>query len=248
MKIKTVTCPDCGAEQAILRNEDGTMNCAFCGKEIENLPEPDENEGLYYTDKPEEEAEQRIAPEGEPVKAVFILSADEVESALLTAGKLKKRKLIPIIEAVAFALLGIASLFTVIFGILGIGKFTRPGVSEWIFTVLMFVMIPVVFVLPNKAKKNIVKNSTSGNELTVTVYENVADVVVEKSGEKGWQLPLDGSYTYRYENALTVLSLKNGQILVIPDRAVNENEVETLHARLLPKEEEKAGDAEKPEV
>ena len=32
MAIKTVKCEGCGAEQAIMRNEDGTMNCVFCGE------------------------------------------------------------------------------------------------------------------------------------------------------------------------------------------------------------------------
>ena len=47
MAIKTVKCPQCEAEQAIVRGEDDTMQCAFCGAEI-SLPEYQEGEEMDY--------------------------------------------------------------------------------------------------------------------------------------------------------------------------------------------------------
>ena len=49
--------------------------------------------------------------------------------------------------------------------------------------------------------------------------------------DEGWQLELNGDYGINYENRQIVLSLKTGQILVIPDRAVREDQLEKLHGR-----------------
>ncbi len=237
MKVKTIICPECNAEQAIIRDSENKMKCAFCGTVIDNLPEYDESENLDIASQVEEPL--KIEPQGEPIKASFVLNEQEVYNALTTAGKLKKRKAIPIIEAVVFGLLGLSSLTVNIMGIFGTLGFSKGGFSEWLFMIFMFAMIPIVFLLPEKAKKTIVKNATTGNKLCVTVYENVANIEVEGSKDEGWQLLLNGEYTIKYENDLSVLNLPTGQILVIPDRAVNEQELYEFHSRITPKTEEK---------
>ena len=69
---------------------------------------------------------------GEEIDLSFVLSEEEVGNALETSGKLKKRKIIPFIEAARFGLLGIFSLLSIIFsyaGLFGMGK-TKPNFSH----------------------------------------------------------------------------------------------------------------------
>ena len=233
MAIKTVKCPKCDSETAVIKDENGKVFCPFCGEEIVDIPEIKEGEQFEYSDVPAEKDTKKIEPVGEEIDLSFVLSEEEVGNALETSGKLKKRKIIPFIEAALFGLLGIFSLLSIIFsyaGLLGMGK-TKPNFSHYLVTVICFCMVPAVFTLPERQKKKYIRSATSGNQVNLKVYENLLEVCVLGNEEDAWQLELDGDYGINYEYNQTVLSLKNGQILVIPDRAVKEEQLETLHKR-----------------
>ena len=108
---------------------------------------------------------------------------------------------------------------------------TKPNFSHYLVTVICFCMVPAVFTLPERQKKKYIRSATSGNQVNLKVYENLLEVCVLGNEEDAWQLELDGDYGINYECNQTVLSLKTGQILVIPDRAVKEEQLETLHKR-----------------
>ena len=233
MAIKTVKCPKCDSETAVIKDENGKVFCPFCGEEIVDIPEIKEGEQFEYSDVPADKDTKKIEPVGEEIDLSFVLSEEEVGNALETSGKLKKRKIIPFIEAALFGLLGIFSLLSIIFsyaGLFGMGK-TKPNFSHYLVTVICFCMVPAVFTLPERQKKKYIRSATSGNQVNLKVYENLLEVCVLGNEEDAWQLELDGDYGINYEYNQTVLSLKNGQILVIPDRAVKEEQLETLHKR-----------------
>lgn len=226
MAVKSVICSKCGAEQAIKRNEDGTMNCMFCGEPIENLPEYDENEELVY---PEDKVTAQ-EPLGEAIKTDFILSSEEVEEALLSSGRLKKRKVIPIIETVILSIIFFMMCVVIICQIfdLGLWGFDKGQLQpvEFLFVILVGLFIPAVWVLPQVSKKKYIKNSTSGLEVRVNFYENLAEVVTS-DGKESWQLIYNGEYELTETENLILVLLKNHQILVVPKRSfANDGEYE----------------------
>lgn len=236
MAIKTVTCQKCGAEQAILRDEDGNMNCLFCGAPMD-LPayEPGEEPDASY-EQPEEP--EKLTPEGEPIPAVFVLSEEEVGTAFAATGKVKERKYILWIETVILAGFGTAILVMNILGLLNKAGMKPPEVATWLYVVLCYGMLPVIWIMPRRTKRKMIRNATSGNQLTVTIYENLMEIHIEGRDPKDdWQQPFDGSYGYRHEQGLFLLSLKSGQILVIPERSLTPEQVETVARRLEPKPE-----------
>ena len=265
MAIKTVTCKACGAEQAIFRDENGEMKCAFCGEPIE-LPPYEEGEELdaqYSPDAPEEKP--ALTPVGEPIEAVFVLSEEEVGASFTAAGKVKERKYLLWIETVILLALGIVFLVFNIKGLKAAGSGTagataittavdtvkavtatglqKPGISEWLFVVLCFGLLPVVWLMPKRTRKKIIKNATSGNQLTITVYENLLNIHVEGHDPKDdWQQPFDGSYRLIRAEGLMILDLADGRILVIPERSLPEDGIETVAARLAVKPEAEASE------
>ena len=96
MAIKTVKCPKCDSETAVIKNDEGKVLCPFCGEEITDVPEVGEGEQFEYSDTPNDEQEnKKIVPFGEEIDVSFVLSEIEVGNALESSGKLKKRKIIP---------------------------------------------------------------------------------------------------------------------------------------------------------
>jgi hypothetical protein len=234
MAIKTVTCAACGAEQAILRDEDGKMKCVFCGEPIDLPEEQQEGEGLDYSyDIPEEETQEKLEPVGEKIDAVFVLNEQEVGTAFTVSGKLKERKFILYIELALLALIGTGTLVMAILGLLGKEGIQKPELVTWLYVVLCYGMIPVVLTMPKRTKKKIIRNATSGNQLTVSIYENLLNIHIDGREEKDdWQQPFDGSFGLIHEQGLFVLTLQNGQILVIPERSLTQEQVEIVKDRL----------------
>ena len=246
MAIKTVKCPKCDSETAVIKNDEGKVLCPFCGEEITDIPEIGEGEQFEYSDTPEkQEKTKKIEPAGEQIDVDFVLSEIEVGNALETSGKLKKRKIIPYIEAGLFGLLGLFTLLSIIFsyaGLFGMGE-SKPALSHYLVTVVCFCMVPAVFTLPERQKKKYIRAATSGNEVCLKIFDNVLEVCVQGNEDEGWQLELNGDYGINYEKEQIVLNLKNGQILVIPDRAVREDQLEKLHSRFGVKKAEEAEEA-----
>lgn len=234
MAIKTVKCPKCDSETAVIKTTRERCFAPFAGEEITDVPEVGEGEQFEYSDTPnDEQKNKKIVPFGEEIDVSFVLSEIEVGNALETSGKLKKRKIIPYIEAVLFGLLGLFSLLSIIFsyaGLLGMGK-NKPQLSHYLVTVVCFCMVPAVFTLPDRQKKKYIRAATTGNEVNLKIFDNVLEVCVLGNEDEGWQLELNGDYGINYEKEQIVLSLKTGQILVIPDRAVREDQLEKLHGR-----------------
>ena len=234
MAIKTVKCPKCDSETAVIKDEQGKVFCPFCGEEIVDLPEIGKGEQFEYSDDPKTEEKTKIQPVGEEIDVCFVLSETEVGNALETSGKLKKRKIIPYIEAGLFGLLGLFTLLSIIFsyaGLFGMGE-NKPTPTHYIVTVLCFCMVPAVFTLPERQKRKYIRSATSGNQVNLKIYENVLEVCVLDNEAEAWQLEFNGDFGVTHEYDQTVISLKNGQILVIPDRAVREDQLCELFRRL----------------
>lgn len=238
MAVKTVICPQCKAEQAILREEESNiMKCAFCEAEME-LPEYEEGEEFDYSYEEETEAE-KLEPQGEKIEAVFVLNEEEVGNAFDVSGKVKERKYIIYIELALLAFFGLSILVMNVLGLMGKGGIQRPTTTNWLYVVLCFGMIPVVAILPKRTKQKIIRKSTSGNQLEISIYENLFEVHIAGRDEKDdWQQPFDGSYGVIHDRNLFVLTLSNGQILAIPERALTEEQVEIVEQRLLTNLEE----------
>ena len=263
MAVKTVTCKACGAEQAILRDENGEMKCVFCGAPME-LPEYEEGESLdaQYDDQ-NKDKKPLLTPEGEPIDAVFVLNEEEVGTAFTAAGKVKERKYILWIETVILLALGIVFLVFNIKGLMAAGgsgagqsaittatnavkavtasDIKTPGLSEWLFVAICFGMLPVIWLLPKRTRKKIIKNATSGNQLTITVYENLLNIHVDgRQADDDWQQPFDGSFKVIREAGLFILDLADGRILVIPERSLTEEQIPVVASRLETKPEKDA--------
>ena len=238
MAIKTVKCDACGAEQAILRDEEGKMNCVFCGEPIQ-LPDYEAGEEMDYTYEEETKDETpAILPQGEKIDAVFVLNEEEVGNAFTIAGKLKERRWLLYVETAVLILLGSGILVMNILGALGKAGVQPPNLIMWVYVVLCYGMLPVIWVLPKRTKKKIIKNATSGNQLTLSIYENLINIHIEgREPKDDWQQPFDGSFGVLCEQGLFVLTLQNGQILVIPQRSLTEEQVEIVKARLATKPE-----------
>lgn len=237
MATKTVICPECGAEQAIMREEDGTMKCVFCETPID-LPEYEEGEGLAYCYDEQPETQPTLDPVGEAIVATFVLSEAEVGRALTLAGKLKERKWILYVETALLIVMGLFMLVSSVLGLMKIGGFKPPQIINWFYVVLCFGMLPVIWLSPKKTKQKIIKNATSGNQLTLSVYENLINIHIEgRETSDDWQQPFDGSYGLLYDGELFILTLQSGQILVLPQRSLKEEEIETVKARLATKPE-----------
>ena len=238
MAIKTVKCPDCGAEQAIMRDEEGKMNCVFCGTAID-LPEYEAGEEMDYAyETPEDATKCGVEPQGEKVEAVFVLSEDEVGKSFEISGRLKERRWLLYVETVVLFLLGTGILVMNILGTLGKAGVQQPDLIMWLYVVLCYGMLPVIWVMPQRTKKKIIKNATSGNQLTLSIYENLINIHIDgREDKEDWQQPFDGSFGVLHQDGLFVLTLKNGQILVIPERCLTEEQVETVKTRLTAKPE-----------
>ena len=234
MALKTVICPACRAEQAIEREneQDTTMNCVFCGEQIELPPyEAGEAEAYSYAEDITEEA--KLLPEGEAILSTFVLSEEEVGTAFTVSGRLKERKWILYIETALLVLLGTFMLVASVLGILGKAGFKAPATINWVYVVLCFGMLPVIWISPQKTKKKIIKNATSGNQLTLSIYENLIHIHIEGNDpEDDWQQPIDGSFGVIDEANMFVLTLKSGQILVIPHRSLTEEQIAVVKTRI----------------
>jgi len=64
MAIKTVKCPKCDSETAVIKDENGKVFCPFCGEEIVDIPEIKEGEQFEYSDVPERHKENRAGGRG----------------------------------------------------------------------------------------------------------------------------------------------------------------------------------------
>jgi len=235
MAIKTVTCPACGAEQAIMRDEEGKMNCVFCSEPIE-LPEYEEGEEFDYTYETEQEpVAPKTEPIGEKIDAVFVLNEQEVGDAFTVSGKLKERKWILYIETAIFILVGGV---TGVMNIISLTEGKKVNFSEWLLVAICLFMLPFIWTMPKRTKKKIIQKSTSGNQLTVSIYENLMNIHVADADEKDdWQQEFDGSYQLIHEKGLFVIVLSNGQLLVIPERSLTEEQVDIVKTRLATKPE-----------
>ncbi len=238
MSVKTVICPQCEAEQAIVRDENNIMKCAFCGAEIE-LPEYEEGEELEYSyDETGEKQEPKVEPVGERIDAVFVLSEEEVGNAFEISGKIKERKYIIYIELALLFFFGTAILVMNILGLMGKAELKAPTVTNWLYVALCYGMLPVIAIMPKRTKKKIIRNATSGNQLELGIYENVMEVHIDgREKADDWQQPFDGSFGVICERGLMVLTLANGQILAIPERCLAEDQIPVVKERLVTKPE-----------
>lgn len=240
MAIKTVKCPACEAEQAILRDEEGKMNCVFCGEPID-LPEYEEGEGMDYSYEEETKKAPALEPVGEKIDATFVLNEDEVGTAFTVSGKLKERRFILYIETAILAVFGTVILVMNILGQMGRAGMEKPTLATWLYVVLCYGMLPVIWMLPKRTKKKIVRNATSGNQLTISVYENLLNIHIDGREEtEDWQQPFDGSFGLIHAQGLFVLTLQNGQILVIPERSLTEEQIPVVKERLQTKPAQQA--------
>ena len=226
---KTVICTECGAEQAICRDDEGKMKCAFCSCELE-LPEYEEGEELtdYITPI------KRIEPIGDAIEIEYVLTADEVEEALFSTGKIRERKLIPIIETVFCGIFIIMQGISIGCGLAKVGKYPMPRFSDWLLLVIMGALIPLVWYLPKKTKKDIVKRSTTGSTLNVKMFENIAEVVVNGDQNDSWYVEYGKDYEIlESEKLINVILINEGKkLLVLPKRAILDADMENVMARL----------------
>lgn len=233
---KTVICPKCLAEQAISRDDEGKMSCVFCGEELE-LPEYEEGEELEPENFDEEVKTSRIEPIGEPIELNYVLNHDEVEDALFSSGKISERKIIPILETIGLSIAAVILGLPLILGQFSLVEgFKQPAFTDWLFVILMLGLIPVVWIMPNKTKKSIIKRSTTGSRLDVSVYENIATIVVNEDKNDAWDLELGKGYRFIETEIIYIFVLDNGQLLVIPKRAVADGDIDTLKTRIEIKE------------
>lgn len=227
--IKTVTCPECGATQAIFRDENGDVRCAFCRCEITGLPPAgEEEEGLPEA---EEMNEAKTLPLGQAINAEFILQRSEVETALVSSGRLRSRKYIVWIETGLLAFFIVAMAFSFLAGYKGWWGMKAPDTQSYFIFVLAAALIPFVWIMPNRNKKRILDNATSGQKISLSVYENLAEVGVA-DGEK-WQLVFDEGFHVITQDEIIIIMLKNKQIFAIPERAFKDDELQAAKERIL---------------
>ncbi len=224
---KTVTCEKCGGVQAIFRDENGGMKCAFCGEEIENLPPYEQGEELSYG-----AAESAAQPEGEPAEAVFTLNRQEVEDALLLTGRIKPHIMTSVVETVLLVLLLAMQCTSVIGGMLHWKDYPEPGGMNYFLLAVIVVLIPVVWIMPRRNNRRIVDRSVSGNELRVRVYENLCEVFIP-ADDKGWDVTFGkDSFCVSECEEMFVLTLSDGRLLALPKRGFEGDGVAIARERL----------------
>lgn len=232
---KTVVCPKCMAEQAISRDADGKMDCVFCGEELE-LPEYEEGESWGNLEENSNESIP-VEPIGEEIELIYVLNHDEVSEALFTSGKLVERKIIPILETIGLSIAAIILGLPVILGQFGIvEQFKTPRFTDWLFFIMMLCLIPLVWILPERTKKSIIKRSTTGSQITLGIYENVTFVMVDDDLDEMWNFELGKDYRLIETEKIFILVLKSGQLLVIPKRSIADEDLDTVRARIEVKE------------
>lgn len=225
---KTVTCEKCGGVQAIFRDENGGMKCAFCGEEIQNLPPYEEGEELSYGT-----AEVKTEPLGEAAEAVFTLRRGEVEKALILTGRLKPHLTASIVETVLLAVLLAIQGSSVISGLLHIGDAPEPGGMNIFLLVVIIALIPAVWILPRRNNRRIVDSSVSGNELRIRVYENLCEVFIPAEG-KGWNFEYaTEKYAVSECEEMLLISLGDGRLLALPKRGFAPGAQEVARERLV---------------
>ena len=211
---KTVTCEKCGGTQAIFRDENGGMKCAFCGEKLENLPPYEEGAELGYG----EQAEIQTEPQGEPAEAVFTLRRNEVEKALILTSRLKPHMTTSIVETVLLAVLLALQASTVIGGLLHWNDASDPGMMNYFMLLVILILIPAVWIMPRRTNRRIVDRSVSGNELRVRVYENLCEVFIPAE-DKSWNFEYaTEKYAVSECEEMFLLSLADGRLLALPKR------------------------------
>lgn len=171
---KTVTCEKCGGVQAIFRDEEGKMSCAFCGEKIENLPPYEEGESLDDL----KAGDSVTNPEGDPAEAVFTLTKQEVEDALILTKRIKPHFITSIVETVLLVFLLVVQVVNLVGGLLKWENYVEPGMMSYLLLVVIVVLIPTVWIMPRRTNQKIVERSVSGHELQVRVYENLCEVAI----------------------------------------------------------------------
>lgn len=226
---KTVTCEKCGGVQAIFRDENGGMKCAFCGEEIQNLPPYEEGEELSYGTPDEVKTD----PVGEAAEAVFTLRRGEVEKALILTGRLKPHITTSIVETVLLAVLLAIQGSSVVSGLLHIGDAPSPAGMNIVLLVVIIALIPAVWILPRRNNRRIVDSSVSGNELRIRVYENLCEVFIPAEG-KGWNFEYaTEKYKVSECEEMLLISLGDGRLLALPKRGFAQGAEEIARERLV---------------
>ena len=222
---KTVTCKECGGVQAIFRDEEGKMHCAFCGEEITDLPPYEEGEGL---DPAAEAEESTLAPQGQAAVAVFTLNRQEVEDALTLTGRLKPHRVTSIVETVLLAFLLVMQVITLVGGLLHWEGYAQPGLMTYLMLVVIAVLIPAVWIMPIRTNRRIVDRSVSGNELHIRVYENLCEVAVPKE-DSSWNVEF-GKDTFSLSECedLLLLTLADRRLLAVAKRGFENEETAAL--------------------
>lgn len=226
---KTVTCEQCGGVQAIFRDEEGKMNCAFCGEEIKNLPPYEEGESLDELDA----ADAGARPEGDPAEAVFTLQKQEVEDALVLTKRIKPHFVSSVVETVLLAFLLAVQVINLVGGLLKWEEYPEPGLMSYLLLIVIVALIPAVWILPRRTNKKIVERSVSGHELRVRVYENLCEVAIPAE-EHSWNFEFGSEKCSVSEcEDLFLITLSDNRLLAIPKRGFAEGTEALARERLV---------------
>ena len=117
----------------------------------------------------------------------------EVGNALETSGKLKKRKIIPHIEAVLFGLLGLFSLLSIIFSYAGLFRNgqNKPQLSHYLVTVVCFLYgAGSIYSSRIGKKKKIHPRRHNRQRGQPKIFDNVLEVCVLGNGTRAGSLSL----------------------------------------------------------
>lgn len=227
--LKTVICPECGAEQAIIRDKNGEVHCVFCNCAITDLPPVSDDED--FPDVQRNESKNKTAPVGQAIKTEYILNREEVEKALILSGKLRSRKYIVWAETIVLVFFVLVMLFSILAGYNGWWNMNKPDMQTYFILILAAALIPFVWIMPNRSKKRIVDSKTSGNKISLAVYENLAEIDVEDAQKM--QLVFNDGFNVVQQDGITIIIMKSGHILAVPDRAFKDDELDEAKKRIL---------------
>ena len=156
------------------------------------------------------------------VEASFVLNVYEIEAALRLAGKIPRMGNKNVIQA---CLLGVGGVLFVYYSML------EPENRVYKTIALLCAALAVfVLVLPRQRGKRLAKAAHTGRQVAVLAGEE--SLRVSPEGREPWDVPLDGSLKTAEDETLFLIHLPNGQLLILPKRAFEKEDIAALRQRL----------------
>lgn len=164
------------------------------------------------------------------ISASYVLNVYEIEAGLKLAGKIKWSK--PK-AAVQSAFLGLGCLLFTYYTVLQPENRVYPTIAF-----LCAAFAAAVWLLPPLSGKRMAKAAYTGRRIEVLADEVEQIMTISPEGKEPWSIPLSGELSAMENKMVFLIHLSNGQLLILPKRAFEPEELSRLHRLLMPEKDQ----------